>query len=117
MERNTDNKYFIILYKLTRSLIFTSLSFEIILFVLYIMGNYQSFLDETQILILRTLSINSVFSFVLCFCSIVELIILIIIKDYKVPNIVRVIPIFLVLIFNVIMLSYATILLRLTEGI
>lgn len=117
MENPVDKKYLMILYKFTKSLIFISLSFEVIMFALYLMGNYQSFLDKTQILILKTLSINAVISFALCFSSIVVLVIMIILRDFKISNLIRIIPIFLDLIFNIIILAYSTIILRLSEGL
>lgn len=117
MDNKPDNKYFIGLYRFTKSLIFISLSFEIIMFLLYLMGNYQSFLDKTQLLILKTLSINSIISFVICFSAIIEMIFLIILKDFKISNLLRIIPVFLVLIFNVIILAYSTIVIHLSEGI
>lgn len=116
MNTNSENKYFIGLYRFTKSLIFISLSFEVIMFLLYLMGNYQSFLDKTQILILKTLSVNSIISFVICFSAIIELVFLIVLKDFKLHNLVRIIPVFLVLVFNIIILSYSTIVIHLSEG-
>ena len=117
MENQTKGKSLILLYKLASSMVFIWFTFEIILFLFYLIGNYQNFLDKSQLLILQLLSFSAVITFVLCFCSLVILLFMIILRIYKLTNILRILPILLALVINLVFLSYSTIITQLSGGI
>lgn len=116
LNRN-KGKALILLYKLASSMFFIWFSFEVLLFLFYLIGNYQNFLDNSQLLILRILSLSAFITFVLCFCSLVTLLFLLILKVYNWGNLIRIIPISIALVVNILFLSYSTIITQLSEGI
>ncbi|MCQ2590740.1 MAG: hypothetical protein MJ179_09985 [Treponema sp.] len=116
LNRN-KGKALILLYKLASSMVFIWFSFEVLLFLFYLIGNYQNFLDNSQLLILRILSLSAFITFVLCFCSLVTLLFLLILKVYNWGNLIRIIPISIALVVNILFLSYSTIITQLSEGI
>lgn len=117
MEKQTKGKSLILLYKLASSMVFIWFSFEFLLFLFYLIGNYQNFLDKSQLLILQLLSYSAVITFCLCFISLSILVILMILRTYKLTNLLRLLPILLALVINIIFLSYSTIITQLSEGI
>lgn len=117
MENQKKGKSLILLYKLASSMVLIWFFFEIILFSLYLIGNYQQFLDKTQLLILKVLSYSSFITFVLCFISLAILVLLIVTKIYKKSNFLRLFLILLSLTVNLVFLSYSTIISKLSEGI
>lgn len=116
MKNISEKNYFYFLYKLTKNLIFLCLSFSIILFLLYFIGNYQNFLDKTQILILKVLSFNSILSFILCFLLIIESISLMLLKYIKTNKFYNILSYFLIILINLFFLIYSSIVIRLSEG-
>lgn len=92
-------------YKLTMILDFVLTIFCILLVTLYILGNYQDFLDNTQSTILIILSYTSVFTALLSICLTIETIIKLFTEKKK-----------LIHIFYLVYLIFTTIICTLFSG-
>ena len=71
-QKNAKKKYkfpFVFLSRLTRNAAFVLFLICIFLFLLYMIGNYQSFVDQTQLLILSILSFCAI---VLCIMTVLS---------------------------------------------
>ena len=88
-----------ITYKLLMTLNIFFLAFCITLTALYIIGNYQSFLDKTQQIILKVLSISAIFTALLSVFLIFETFLKIITEKHKIKNFFNIFYLFIVLVF------------------
>jgi hypothetical protein len=61
-----------VLFRVTNRLIYFLFSFSLVIYIFYIAGNYQQFLDKTQKLILTVLSYTSIILIWFCICAIAE---------------------------------------------
>ncbi len=105
------------LFRLTRTSVFILFFFCVLLFLFYLMGNYQNFMDKTQLLILTVLGFSSVLEVVLSFLGLVEIIFFMITNKFRVNNIFSLLFLILAFITSVIFVIYAVIIKRFATGI
>ena len=72
-----------ILFKLTRRTVLFLLLFTVSLIFLYFIGNFQQFLDSTQIIVIKTMAISASALAVLSAAAIIESFIYIMIKKSR----------------------------------
>ncbi|MBQ1629497.1 MAG: hypothetical protein II098_10155 [Treponema sp.] len=72
-----------ILFKLTRRTVLFLFLFTLSLILLYFIGNFQQFLDSTQTILIKTLTISAAALFVLSCAAFIESIVFIIIKKSR----------------------------------
>ena len=82
--------------------------FCLILIALYTIGNYQSFLDKSQQIILNTLAISSIFTVLLSFVLFLETFIKIFTEKNKIKNVLNLIYLLVTIVFCVICIVIAT---------
>lgn len=120
-ERKKNNKNinspYKILYKLTNFFINVFFVFCIVLIILYIMGNYQNFLDKSQILLLTVLSVCSVSMTVMAIISLIENTVLIFLEKSKNNQIKNILWDIFTLIFGIIILIFSIFIKQLSLGI
>jgi cellulose synthase/poly-beta-1,6-N-acetylglucosamine synthase-like glycosyltransferase len=120
-ERKKNNKNinspYKILYKLTNFFINVFFVFCIVLIILYIMGNYQNFLDKSQILLLTVLSFCSVSMTVMAIISLIENTVLIFLEKSKNNQIKNILWDIFTLIFGIIILIFSIFVKQLSLGI
>ena len=120
-ERKKNNKNinspYKILYKLTNFFINVFFVFCIVLIILYIMGNYQNFLDKSQILLLTVLSFCSVSMTVMAIISLIENTVLIFLEKSKNNQIKNILWYIFTLIFGIIILIFSIFVKQLSLGI
>ena len=120
-ERKKNNKNinspYKILYKLTNFFINVFFVFCIVLIILYIMGNYQNFLDKSQILLLTVLSVCSVSMTVMAIISLIENTVLIFLEKTKNNQIKNILWDIFTLIFGIIILIFSIFVKQLSLGI
>ena len=97
-----------ITYKLLMNLDMFFNLFCLILIALYTIGNYQSFLDKSQQIILNTLAISSIFTVLLSFVLFLETFIKIFTEKNKIKNVLNLIYLLVTIVFCVICIVIAT---------
>ena len=116
--KNTSTKFSNTLtYKVTMTINLIFVVFCILLTALYIIGNYQNFLDKTQEIILALLSYVSIFSALLSFLLLIESIVKIFTEKYKIRSIIYSFLLLLSIIFCVSSTGIAGIISYLSMGI
>ncbi|MCR4953395.1 MAG: hypothetical protein K6A43_04910 [Treponema sp.] len=105
------------LFRLTRTSVFILFFFCVLLFLFYLMGNYQNFMDKTQLLILTVLGFSSVLEVVLSFLGLVEIIFFMITNKFRVNNIFSLLFLILAFIISIIFVIYAVIIKRFATGV
>jgi len=116
--KNTSTKFSNTLtYKVTMTINLIFVVFCILLTALYIIGNYQNFLDKTQEIILSLLSYVSIFSALLSFLLLIESIVKIFTEKYKIRSIIYSFLLLLSIIFCVSSTGIAGIISYLSMGI
>lgn len=103
--------------KLTKNCVWLFFLFNVILFVLYVMGNFYNFLDETQLLILKVLTISSIFQSILSLILFIENIIYIFFTHSKVARFFTIIFSILSLIIGIVFIIYSTLVKQLSTGV
>lgn len=116
INKNINSPYKI-LYKLTNFFINVFFVFCIVLIILYIMGNYQNFLDKSQILLLTVLSVCSVSMTVMAIISLIENTVLIFLEKSKNNQIKNILWDIFTLIFGIIILIFSIFVKQLSLGI
>lgn len=116
------NKFFnryslLILTKLIQTFVWVFFIFNILLFLFYIIGNFQSFLDKSQIFIIRTLIISSILMCVMAFSGVIYNSIYIFYTRHKIKHLIKNIFMLFCLVIGIIFIFYCTILLNLSFGI
>ena len=106
-----------ILGKLTRNSIILVFLICMLLFALYLIGNFQAFTDNTQLRILRVLSIVSSALCILSFFGIVIEIVFVFLKNRKTFAFFSVIFYFLTLIIGAGLIGFSTVITRISMGI
>ena len=86
------------LYRLIKNIVFALFFFCLVLVLLYIVGNYQSFQFESQILILRAISFSSIALFIFSILILFETVIRFATKGEKVKSLI----VILIMLFNII---------------
>ena len=106
-----------ILGKLTRNSIILDFLICILLFSLYIIGNFQSFTDRTQLRILFILSIAAAVLCILSFLGIVVEITFVFMKSRKTPAFFSILLFIFTLIIGAGLIGFATVIRRIAIGI
>ena len=106
-----------ILGKLTRNSIILDFLICILLFSLYIIGNFQSFTDRTQLRILLVLSIAAAVLCILSFLGIVVEITFVFMKSRKTPAFFSILLFIFTLIIGAGLIGFATVIRRIAIGI
>ena len=91
-----------ITYKLLMNLDMFFNLFCLTLVMLYTIGNYQSFQDKSQQIILNTLSVSAIFTALLSFFLIFETLIKVFTEKSKIKNLLHLIFLIITIIFCVI---------------
>lgn len=111
--------YTTLLFKLVKTLVSFMTLFCVILIILYISGNFQGFLDSTQLLILKVTSISAIFLGICAFLGI--LISISFIYGDKTTNkkrgILYIIGMFFLIIFSLVIITISTTLEYLSKGL
>lgn len=105
------------LFRLTRTSVFILFFFCILLFLFYLMGNYQNFMDKTQLLILTVLGIVSVLEVVLSFLGLIEIVFFMIANKFRLNNIFSLLFLIAAFIISIIFVIYAVIIKRFATGV
>ncbi|MBR4790214.1 MAG: hypothetical protein IKX70_06530 [Treponema sp.] len=106
-----------ILGKLTRNSIILDLLICLLLFALYLIGNFQAFTDITQLRILKVLGITAAVLSVLSFLGIVQEIVFIFMKNRKTPAFFMIIFFIFSLIIGVALIGFSVVIRRIAMGI
>ena len=114
-----EQKSFTVLYNLTKCLLAIFFTFSLLLFLLYLMGNFQNFMDKTQLMLLTMLSSISIFDCVLSFFGILENLFLVFFnnKKSKLLNIVSILLLIIILLLSIVFIVYSSVLSKISEGI
>ena len=88
-------------YKLLMTLDIFFSTFCLKLIMLYVVGNYQNFLDKTQQIILKVLAISSIFTVLLSVFLIFETLLKIITEKHKIKNFFNILYLFITFVFCV----------------
>lgn len=107
----------IVFNKLIKNCVWGLFIFNLLLVFLYIMGNFNNFLDETQLLILNVLSISSILQVFLSLIKLLENLIYIFFTKSKVIRFFSILLTVLLLVIGVFFVIYATIIRELALGI
>ncbi|MBO4640643.1 MAG: hypothetical protein J5710_12900 [Treponema sp.] len=106
-----------ILGKLTRNSIILDFLICLLLFALYLIGNFQAFTDNTQLRILVVLSITAAALCILSFLGIVVEVVFVFMKGRKTPAFFSMIFYFFTLIIGIGLIGFATVIRRISIGI
>lgn len=112
---NLDSVYW--LFRLTKTAVFIMFFFCIILFLFYLIGNYQDFMDRTQLLILTVLAFASVLNSVLCTIGLVEMIFFMITDGFQFKNLMQLLLFVLIFLISLIFAAYSVIIKRFAVGV
>ena len=112
----TESKSFLILYKLTKSLVSVLVIFSALLFCLYLIGNFQNFLDKSLLLILNVLSVSSIICCFLAFCGFLENIFFLFTHESKGKCILSILIMLFCVCLNIFFISYSTVIRELSIG-
>ena len=106
-----------ILGKLTRNSIILDFLICLLLFSLYLIGNFQSFTDRTQLRILLVLSIAAAALCILSFLGIVVEIVFVFMKGHKTPAFFSILLYIFTLIIGGGLIGFSTVIRRIAIGI
>lgn len=106
-----------IVYKISMTVDFVFILFEIILIMLYFIGNYQSFQDSSQLLILKILFFSSIFTSLFSFLLLIESVIKIFSENKKTRHIRNSIFLLFCIIFGIFNMEFSNIIMYLSEGL
>ena len=104
------------LYRLIKNLVFALFFFCLVLAFMYIVGNYQSFQFESQILILRAISFSSIALFIFSILILFETVIRFATKGEKVKSLIVILIMLFNIIFCIVCMSFSNIVYYLSEG-
>ena len=119
-QKNSKKKLafpYAILGKLTQNAILLDFLISLLLFSLYLIGNFQAFTDRTQLRILSVMSISATVLCILSFFGIVEEIVFFFLKNRKAPLFFSLIFCIFMLIIGFALIAFATIVRRIATGI
>lgn len=119
-QKNSKKKLafpYAILGKLTQNAILLDFLISLLLFSLYLIGNFQAFTDRTQLRILSVMSISATVLCILSFFGIVEEIVFFFLKNRKAPLFFSLIFCIFTLIIGFALIAFATIIRRIATGI
>ena len=104
-------------YKFSLIICLTLAIFSLILGILYVVGNYQNFQDQTQQFILGVLSYVAIFNAILSFLLIVESIFKIILETKKLRTLFYFIFLLFTFFFELFSLEISTVISYLSKGL
>ena len=107
----------LIVYKVSMTVDFVFFLFEIILLLLYFIGNYQNFQDSSQQFILKVLFFSSIFTSIFSFLLLIESIIKIFSEKKKGKSIFNSIFLIISIIFSIFSMEFSNIIMYLSEGL
>ena len=107
----------LIVYKVSMTIDFVFFLFEIILLLLYFIGNYQNFQDSSQQFILKVLFFSSIFTSIFSFLLLIESIIKIFSEKQKGKSIFNSIFLIISIIFSIFSMEFSNIIMYLSEGL
>ena len=107
----------LIVYKVSMTVDFVFFLFEIILLLLYFIGNYQNFQDSSQQFILKILFFSSIFTSIFSFLLLIESIIKIFSEKQKGKSIINSIFLIISIIFSIFSMEFSNIIIYLSEGL
>ena len=107
----------LIVYKVSMTVDFVFFLFEIILLLLYFIGNYQNFQDSSQQFILKILFFSSIFTSIFSFLLLIESIIKIFSEKQKGKSIFNSIFLIISIIFSIFSMEFSNIIIYLSEGL
>ena len=107
----------LIVYKVSMTVDFVFFLFEIILLLLYFIGNYQNFQDSSQQFILKILFFSSIFTSIFSFLLLIESIIKIFSEKKKGKSIFNSIFLIISIIFSIFSMEFSNIIMYLSEGL
>ena len=107
----------LIVYKVSMTVDFVFFLFEIILLLLYFIGNYQNFQDSSQQFILKILFFSSIFTSIFSFLLLIESIIKILSEKQKEKSIINSILLIISIIFSIFSMEFSNIIIYLSEGL
>ena len=107
----------LIVYKVSMTVDFVFFLFEIILLLLYFIGNYQNFQDSSQQFILNVLFFSSIFTSIFSFLLLIESIIKIFSEKQKGKSIINSIFLIISIIFSIFSMEFSNIIMYLSEGL
>lgn len=107
----------LIVYKVSMTVDFVFFLFEIILLLLYFIGNYQNFQDSSQQFILKILFFSSIFTSIFSFLLLIESIIKIFSEKQKGKSIINSIFLIISIIFSIFSMEFSNIIMYLSEGL
>ena len=107
----------LIVYKVSMTIDFVFFLFEIILLLLYFIGNYQNFQDSSQQFILKILFFSSIFTSIFSFLLLIESIIKIFSEKQKGKSIINSIFLIISIIFSIFSMEFSNIIMYLSEGL
>lgn len=93
------------------------LSCSIIFFVIYIVGNFQNFTDDAQILMLSIISITSILLLIICFAGIIANFVFLFGGVRIKHRIISIVIFIFIIIIGIILLLFSIILKQLSLGI
>lgn len=105
------------IYRFFMTLNFTFTVFCLILSILYIIGNYQSFQDSSQKLIITIASFSSSFNLLLSAILIIETIFKVFTENHKIKSIFRILFLLLTIILCFVCMELSSIISYLSAGI
>lgn len=105
------------IYRFFMTLDFTFTTFCLILSILYIIGNYQSFQDSSQKLIITIASFSSTFNLLLSVILIIETIFKVFTENHKIKSILRILFLLLTIILCFVCMELSSIISYLSAGI
>lgn len=106
-----------IVYRISMTVDLVFFLFEIILMMLYFIGNYQTFQDSSQLLILKILFFSSIFTSIFSFLLLIESIIKVFSENKKVKHIINSIFLIFCIIFGLFCMEFSNIIMYLSEGL
>ncbi len=114
-----SKKYFsnAFIYRFFMTLDITFTVFCIILSILYVTGNYQSFQDSSQNLIITVASFSSTFNLLLSVILIIETIFKVFTENHKIKSILRILFLLLTIFLCFVCMELSSIISYLSAGI
>ena len=106
-----------IVYRISMTVDLVFFLFEIILMMLYFIGNYQNFQDSSQQFILKILFFSSIFTSIFSFLLLIESIIKIFSEKQKGKSIFNSVFLIISIIFSIFSMEFSNIIMYLSEGL
>lgn len=106
-----------IVYRISMTVDLVFFLFEIILMMLYFIGNYQTFQDSSQLLILKILFFSSIFTSIFSFLLLIESLIKIFSENKKIKHILNSFFLFFSIITGIFIMEFSNMIMYLSEGL